>query len=247
MPRPLRVALAITGLLLAANLLAAVLVSFGVGDPNVLELARRILMWGIVTPIVVALVVLGAHRFTVGRWHLAGATLCVLGDGLGATTGSTLVLLGCFLLGHLCYLAALWPTRRRSLAWTPAALGYAIVALIAAGITAASAGPLAVPVIAYALVLTAMAAFAALDAVGLLGGLLFMVSDLVLGMALFVLEIPDPLRSIVVLVAYAGAQALLAISLQRRLRLGDPSAAPASGRGSDRTGPGSTTASTTTA
>ena len=66
----------------------------------------------------------------------------------------------------------------------------------------------------------AVAALAAIDVPGLFGGLLFMIGDLVLGLGLFVIDIPDPLRSIAVLVAYVAAQALLAISLQQRLRLG---------------------------
>ncbi len=220
LPRPLRLGFWTAGALLAVNLAAATLLALGIGDAGLLEQLRLVLMWAMLPPVWLALIAIGALRHVVGRWHVAAVVLCGLGDGLGATTDLTIVLLGMFLLGHIAYLVALWPTRRRSLAWGPAGIAYAIVGLISGGIIALGAGPLAVPVLLYALVLAVVAAFAAIDVPGLLGGLLFMVSVLVLGLGLFVLDIPDPLRSIVVLSAYAGAQALLAVSLQQRLRLG---------------------------
>lgn len=222
LPPPLRVGLWIAGVLLLVNLAAATLLALEIGDAGLLELLRVVLMWGLLPPIWVALVAIGALRHTVGRWHVAAAALCGLGDGLGATTGLTVVLLGLFLLGHIAYLVALWPTRRRSLAWGPAAAAYAAIALIAGSVIAVGAGPLAVPVLLYSLLLGAVAALAAIDVPGLLGGLLFMVGDLVLGLSLFVVPIPEPLGSIAVLVAYAAAQALLAVSLQQRLLLGRP-------------------------
>ncbi|MGC5075766.1 lysoplasmalogenase family protein [Agrococcus sp. DT81.2] len=220
LPRPLRLGFWIAGCLLAVNLLAATLLALEVGDAGLLEQLRLVLMWALLPPIWIALIAIGALRRAVGRWHVAAAALCGLGDGLGAATDLTIVLLSLFLLGHIAYLVALWPTRRRSLAWGPGAIAYAIVGLISGGIIAIGAGPLAVPVLVFALVLVAVAAFAAIDVPGLLGGLLFMIGDLVLGLSLFVIEIPEPLASIVVLTAYAAAQALLAVSLQQRLRLG---------------------------
>lgn len=229
MPRAMRVGIVVAAAGLAVNLLAAVLIGLGVGDAAVLELVRTVLMWALLPPIIVALVVLGALRHASGRWHVLGLALCCLGDGLGSTTGVTLVLLGGFLLGHIAYLVAFWPTRRSSLAWSPAAIGYALVALIAGTIIAVNAGPLAVPVLAYSLLLAGVAALAATDTPGLFGGLLFMASDLVLGMGLFVLDIPDPLRAVTVLVPYLAAQVLLAVNLQRRLGLDGsaPAEAPA--------------------
>lgn len=222
LPRPLRLGFWIAGALLVVNLTAATLLAFEIGDAGALEQARVVLMWGMLPPIWIALIVIGALRHTVGRWHVAAAALCGLGDGLGASTGLTIVLLSLFLLGHIAYLLALWPTRRRSLAWGPGAIAYAIVALIAGGIVAVGAGPLAVPVLLFALVLAAVAAFAAIDVPGFVGGLLFMIGDLVLGLHLFVIEMPEPLSSISVLVAYTTGQALLAVSLQQRLALHRP-------------------------
>lgn len=222
LPRALRTGLLVSAVVLAVNLLAALLIGIGIGDANMLDLVRTVLMWLLLPPIAVALILIGAHRHATGRWHLAAVILCCLGDGLGASTGITIVLLGMFLLGHIAYLVALWPTRKRSLAWNPAAIGYGAVALIAGTLIAVNADALAVPVLVYSLLLAAVAAFAAIDTVGLLGGLLFMVSDLVLGLGLFVLDIPDPLRTFVVLIPYLGAQALLAVSLQQRLGLAAP-------------------------
>ncbi len=220
LPRPLRLGFWIAGVLLLVNLGAATLLALEIGDAGLLEQLRVVLMWALLPPIWLALVAIGALRHAAGRWHVAAAALCGLGDGLGATTGLTIVLLGLFLLGHIAYIVALWPTRRRSLAWGPGVIAYAVIALIAGSIIAVGAGPLAVPVLLYALVLAAVAALAAIDVPGLFGGLLFMIGDLVLGLGLFVIDIPDPLRSIAVLVAYVAAQALLAVSLQQRLRLG---------------------------
>ncbi|WP_405216616.1 lysoplasmalogenase family protein [Agrococcus sp. Ld7] len=222
LPRALRAGFAISAAMLALNLLAAVLIGLGIGDAGALNLARTVLMWLLMPPIALALIRVGALRHAAGRWHVAAVALCWLGDGAGSTSGITVVLLSAFMLGHLAFIASLWPTRRRSLAWSPAVAGYAFVALLAGGITAANAGPLAIPVLLFAVVLAAMAAFAAIDTPGLLGGLLVMLTDLVLGLGLFVLEIPDPLRTFAVLVPYLGAQMLLAISLQQRLRLSGP-------------------------
>ncbi|GEK80638.1 lysoplasmalogenase family protein [Agrococcus baldri] len=224
LPRALRTGLLVSGVVLGVNLLAAALIGVGVGDPDMLDLVRTVLMWLLLPPIAVALVLIGAHRHATGRWHLAAIVLCALGDGLGASTGLTIVLLALFLLGHIAYLFALWPSRRRSLAWGPAAIGYAAVALIAGTVIAVNADALAIPVLLYSLVLAAVAVFAAIDTAGFLGGLLFLASDLVLGLGLFVLDIPDPLRTFTVLIPYVGAQALLAVSLQQRLGLSEPTA-----------------------
>lgn len=222
LPRALRIGFAVSAATLVLNLLAAVLIGLGVGDAGTLNIVRTVLMWLLMPPIALALIRVGALQHAVGRWHVAAVALYWLGDGAGSTSGITAVLLTAFMLGHLAFIASLWPTRRRSLAWSPAAVGYAIVALLAGGITAVNAGALAVPVLLFSIVLAAMAAFAAIDTPGLLGGLLVMLTDLVLGLGLFVLEIPDPLRTFAVLVPYLGAQLLLAVSLQQRLGLSDP-------------------------
>ncbi|MCR8671729.1 lysoplasmalogenase family protein [Agrococcus sp. HG114] len=222
LPRPLRAGLWVSGAVLAVNVLAAVLLDAEIGDEGVLTIVRGVTMWGLVPPIAVALVALGALRHAVGVWHVVAVVLCWLGDGIGSATGELLVLLGLFFVADLAFLAALWPTRRRSLAWGWAAVGYGVVAIISGGVIAAHAGPLAAAVVLFALLLAAVAALAAVDTAGLLGGLLLMACVLVLGIGVFVIEMPDALRALAVLVPYVAGQALLAVSLQQRLGLGAP-------------------------
>ncbi|QUW19314.1 lysoplasmalogenase family protein [Agrococcus sp. Marseille-Q4369] len=219
LPRALRVGFAVSGTALAINLVAAVLLDLELGDPALLTLARDVTMWLLALPIAIALLVMGAWRHAAGICHVAAVLLCWLGDGLGSLTGETIVLLGLFLLAAVAFLAALWPSRRRSLAWGWAAIGYGIVGAISGGVIAIGAGPLAVPVLLYALLIAAVAAFAAIDTAGLLGGLLLLAGVLVLGIGLFLVEIPDALRAFAVLVLYVLGQSLLAVSLQQRLGL----------------------------
>lgn len=226
LPRALRAGLAISGTVLAINLVAALLLDLELGDPALATLVRDVTMWLLVPPIAVALLAIGAWRHAAGSCHVAGVLLCWLGDGLGSATGQTAVLLGAFLLAAIAFLAALWPSRRRSLAWGWAAIGYGVVGAIAGGVIAIGAGPLAVPVLLYALLITAVAAFAAIDTAGLLGGLLLLSSVLVLGIGLYLIEVPDALRAFAVLVTYVAGQALLAVSLQQRLGLGRAAAQP---------------------
>ncbi len=210
---------AVSGTALAVNLVAAVLLDLELGDPALLTLARDVTMWLLALPIAIALLVMGAWRHAAGICHVAAVLLCWLGDGLGSLTGETVVLLGLFPPAAVAFLAALWPSRRRSLAWGWAAIGYGIVGAISGGVIAIGAGPLAVPVLLYALLIAAVAAFAAIDTAGLLGGLLMLAGVLVLGIGLFLIEIPDALRAFAVLVLYVLGQALLAVSLQQRLGL----------------------------
>lgn len=219
LPRALRVGFAVSGTALAINLVAAVLLDLELGDPALLTLARDVTMWLLAPPIAIALLVMGAWRHAAGNCHVAAVLLCWLGDGLGSLTGETVVLLGLFLPAAVAFLAALWPSRRRSLAWGWAAIGYGIVGAISGGVIAVGAGPLAVPVLLYALLIAAVAAFAAIDTAGLLGGLLLLAGVLVLGIGLFLIEIPDALRAFAVLVLYVLGQALLAVSLEQRLGL----------------------------
>ena len=220
LPAPLRAGIGVSAAALAVNLVAAVLHDSGVGEAALLELVRGVTMWALVPPIAIALAILGALRHPVGVWHVIALALCWLGDGLGSITDQTGVLLGLFFLATLAYIVALWPTRRRSLAWGWGGAGYGAVGLIAGGVIASNAAMLAAPGLLYALLLSGMAALAAIDTPGLLGGLLFQATVLVLGIGLFLIEIPDAVRAIAVLVLYLGAQALLAVSLQQRLGLG---------------------------
>ncbi|HIT74868.1 MAG TPA: lysoplasmalogenase [Candidatus Avipropionibacterium avicola] len=122
------------------------------------------------------------------RWHresvatLAGLAFSWLGDGLGAV--DLRVKIAMFLVAQICYAVAFWPTFRRT--WGPA--GWWRVGLVAVpvavmvAVVAPRAGSLAVPVVAYGLVIAVMALCAtSLGPLATAGGLLFLVSDAMLG------------------------------------------------------------------
>jgi uncharacterized membrane protein YhhN len=205
-----------TALLLALSLLMAV-VNIAGGFLG-LEQLRSAAQWLYLPPLMVALALETRLRTPRSRWWLAGLVLCWLGDGLGGT--AFLVLLGLFLLGHLAYLVALWPTRHRSWAWRR--LGLLHVALLVAGLglVLPVAGALWPAVVAYGVVLTAMALLAtAAGPVGVMGGLLFMVSDLSLGrLVLGGTDLGDGWRALVVIGTYVPAQVLLLLGVLRLQR-----------------------------
>lgn len=184
--------------------------------------------WLYVPPLAAALVVAGGLRDPRGRWWLAGLVFSWLGDVLGG--GGFLALLGCFFLAHVCYVVALLPTRGQSLLGRPAAVPYVVLGLAGAVVLVpAAGGVLAVPVLLYAVALTLMAVLASAGGrAGVLGGVLFMVSDLTLGVGIFVLDIPAPVQTLLVIGTYMPAQALLLLAVLRLLR--DPISGAASRR-----------------
>lgn len=178
---------------------------------------RAVTAWLYLPPLMLALALATGLRTARSRWWLAGLVLCWLGDGLGGQ--GFLVLLGCFLLGHLAYLVALWPTRRRSWLRGPGvSLHLALLALGLVLVVPAADG-LEAPVVGYGLVLTLMAVLAtAAGWPGLLGGLLFMVSDLSLGWLLFAVQPSEATQALVVIGTYVPAQVLLLLAHLRLLR-----------------------------
>lgn len=180
-----------------------------------LDGVRTVAQWLYLPPLMVALGLATGLRTARSRWWLGGLLLCWLGDGLGSL--GFLVLLGCFLLGHLSYLAALWPTRDRSWVWRPGGLVHVGVLALGLALVVPRAGALAAPVVVYGLVLAAVALLAtAAGPAGLAGGLLFMVSDLSLGWFLFSgVEVGDGPRALLVIGTYVPAQVLLLVGLLR--------------------------------
>ena len=113
---------------------------------------------------------------------LAGLAFSWLGDGLGAV--DLRVKIAMFLVAQVCYAVAFWPAFRRG--WTRRS--WWRVVLVAVPVTgmivivAPRAGALAAPVVAYAMVIAVMALFATgLGRLATVGGLLFLVSDAMLG------------------------------------------------------------------
>lgn len=209
----------VTGMLLASLGAAVVGIAGAALDIGWLAYAQ----WLYVPPLAVALVVAGGLRDPRGRWWLAGLVFSWLGDVLGG--GGFLALLGCFFLAHVCYVLALLPTRGRSVLGRPASAPYLVLGLAGAVVLVpAAGGVLAVPVLLYAVALTVMAVLASAGGrSGVAGGVLFMISDLTLGIGIFVLDIPAALQTLLVIGTYVPAQVLLLVAFLRLLR--EPSAA----------------------
>lgn len=186
--------------------------------------------WLYIPPLMVALVAAGGLRERRGWWWLAGLFLSWIGDTQGEH--GFLVLLGAFLVAHICYVIALWPTRSDSVLGRRAAVPYMVLGLVGVVVLAPAAGiALAAPVTAYAVLLTLMALLAtAAGRVGVIGGLLFMVSDLVLGLGIFAVDLPQGLQTLIVIGTYVPAQALLLVGvlllIQARAPLSSASPSP---------------------
>lgn len=182
--------------------------------------------WLYVPPLAVALVLAGGLRDPRGRWWLAGLVFSWLGDVLGGAT--FLALLGCFFLAHVCYILALLPTRGRSLLGKAGSVPYLLLGLAGAAVLVpAAGGVLAVPVLLYAVTLTLMALLASAGGrAGVVGGALFMVSDLVLGVGIFVLDIPAPVQTLLVIGTYVPAQVLLLVAILGLIRSSSAATGP---------------------
>lgn len=157
----------------------------------------------------------------------AGLLLSAVGDTQGGH--GFLILLGSFLLAHLAYIAALWPDRKSSWRGRPVALIHLALLVVGLAVVVPAAGAaLTVPVIVYGVVLALMAVLAtSAGRVGLVGGLLFIVSDMTLAVAMFAAEVPEPVRTLIVIGTYVPAQILLTVAMLRLIRRSE---APLTGR-----------------
>jgi uncharacterized membrane protein YhhN len=134
--------------------------------------------------------------------------------------------LACFLLAHIVYLV-LFATRlaeRRVPRW---AAVYAVWLVALLLILAPHTGSLLIPVIAYGLVLSAMAMLASrCNRWVAWGGALFVVSDSILAVNMFVPDAGIPLADFLIMVTYIAAQTLIGWGLLRheraRLALTEP-------------------------
>jgi len=153
--------------------------------------------------------------------RLAGFGL-VMGSIADATIEFTFLGgLATFLLAHLLYIAAFVRVDRRLrlLRLVPVVLW----AALALPVLVSHAGPLAIPVLLYGIVIFTMIwrAAAATEApgwnagtIGLLGAMLFGLSDTLLGYARFVA--PLPASNLLIMSTYWGGQALIAASFLKR-------------------------------
>ena len=155
-------------------------------------------------------------------------TAALLFSWLGDTVGQqVLVKIGFFLCAQACYIVAFWPTRRRSILVRPVQLGVflaAIGGLLA--IVASGAGPLAVPVLVYGASLAVMAVLATgVSRLAAVGAALFLLSDIVLAVDLFIDPGRIPAAGFVNMAIYLPAQLALVLGvLQHQLNAAPPAA-----------------------
>lgn len=154
------------------------------------------------------------------RTRLVILLLIALGfSWLGDLSSAVLIKIAFFLVAQIVYVVAFRPYWRQSLISRPAlavAYGTALSALVA--LVASAAGPLTVPVGVYGASLAVMAVLA--TGVGRLtglGGVLFLVSDLVLAVELFVAPGVLPYALFANMTLYLPAQLLITLGVLRRV------------------------------
>jgi uncharacterized membrane protein YhhN len=147
---------------------------------------------------------------------LSLTVMALVFSGLGDSFGSIFVIkMLLFLIAQISYIAALWPDRRRSI-WNRPALtvAYAIVLAALAAFVVPGAGPLALPVVIYAVSLGMTATLSTgLNRVAGLGGALFAVSDSILAVDRFVNSFQIPHARFWNMLTYLAAQFLLVIGV----------------------------------
>lgn len=139
-----------------------------------------------------------------------------LGDVAGATV---LLKIGFFLLAQIVYLVAFRPYWRLSLIGRPPLLiAYAITLAALIGLVSASAGPLALPVAVYGASLALMAVLATgVSRLTGIGGALFLVSDIVLAVELFVAPGAIPYAAFVNMALYLPAQLMITLGVLQQV------------------------------
>ncbi|MFC4224734.1 lysoplasmalogenase [Lysinibacter cavernae] len=144
----------------------------------------------------------------------AGIVLSWLGD---ITLGNFVVGLTFFLLAHIAYIVLFAQAFRGRVAkWTPV---YFVWFGLLVWMLLPHLGALLVPVIAYGLVLAAMATVATRGGALLaLGGGLFVLSDSVLAIHMFYPDPVVPQASFVIMLTYTAAQGLIALAVLRSQR-----------------------------
>lgn len=170
-------------------------------------------------PLIAAAVVLEPVDSTMRWWFVAGLVLSLAGDVFLMLPREELFVagLGAFLLAHVCYIVGFVAGGVSALvmAITLVPLGLFVGAVAPIVVTSARRhdARLAVPVSVYVAVISAMvvAAFGAGSAAGIVGALLFYLSDLTIGWSRFVRNFPS--ARLVIMVTYHAAQVLLVLSL----------------------------------
>ncbi|MFT4164355.1 MAG: lysoplasmalogenase [Microlunatus sp.] len=166
-------------------------------------------------PLLVWLCWAGAVR----RTRLLTLVMIALGfSWLGDFAGFTILLkIGFFLIAQILYIVAFRPYWRHSLLRRPPLLIAYVVALAALiGVSAVAAGPLGVPVAVYGASLALMAVLATgVSRLTGIGGLLFLLSDIVLAVEFFIAPGAIPHGAFVNMAIYLPAQLLIALGTLR--------------------------------
>jgi uncharacterized membrane protein YhhN len=185
--------------------------AFGVSGP-VHTLVKGLLMPSLLLWVVVAL------GPAAPRLLVAGLVFATIGDVGLEFDALFLVGMAGFFSMQVCYVLGFigmgaWPAVRRS--WAVAA-GYLAFWVAANAVLGPRLGELRIPILLYSLALCVMATFAAgVDRRIGLGGLLFLISDMLIGVDLADLGFPG--RGMVVMVTYLAAQYLIATGWARRV------------------------------
>lgn len=131
-----------------------------------------------------------------------------------------LTMVGFFLVAQVVYVAAFWPTRRRSAAvrarWSLPVYAAALVAIVAA--CAGEAGVLLPAVVVYASMLATMSILAwGVGPVAGVGGVIFLISDAMIALGAFAPTFAPPQKDFLVMVTYVAAQVLIACAVDRHV------------------------------
>ncbi|WP_394691695.1 lysoplasmalogenase family protein [Hoeflea sp.] len=156
-----------------------------------------------------------------GPWLLIGAlALSALGDAFLAHEGDAAFLggLGSFLVAHILYavlLVSVGPGVTASV--LPGLLAVVVFALAIGFVLVRQAGPLALPVAVYVIAVAAMVAGGVIHGgLALVGAILFMASDTILGAEKFLMAETSPARRLTapaVWVLYYAGQVLITLGL----------------------------------
>ena len=204
--RSSRVALACFGAVAAVDLVA----EFSGWHP--IALVCRILLMPL----------LAVSCWTVGAPRTRLVILVVIALGfswLGDLSAPVLIKIGFFLAAQIVYIVAFRPYWRRSLiARPPLLIAYGIALAGLVGMVAAAAGPLAGPVAVYGTSLAVMAVLAT----GVrrptgIGGSLFLLSDIVLAVELFVAPGAIPYALFVNMALYLPAQLMITLGVLQQV------------------------------
>lgn len=174
----------------------------------------------IAMPLLVALLLLAGPRHRLVTLTAIAVFFSWLGDLLPAfvpADASFLVLVGCFFLAQIAYIAGFWPYRRDSVATRIGVIPYVVVYVVLLVLCVPKAGALLPPLIIYGLTLVGMAVLSTgLHPLTGVGGALFLISDALI--ALTHLDVVAFEQSgFVIMLTYLAAQLLIVLGVLRRL------------------------------